>query len=264
LTTKLTIRSQSSLENRCRIPLLLICLAICAACGNRRNDVIQDFGADGFYERGQDAMESNNFIGAINYFLQLEARYPFSNEARQAQLDLIYLYYRSSQPDAAIDAADEFERENPTHARVDYCLYMKGLVYFDDAPNILERMFRVDLTLRPPKDTVLAFSTFQELIRRFPDSVYIDDARQRMIFLRNRLAQYENHVAEYYIDRGAYVAAINRGKYALEHYAGAPELAQTLTLMIDAYRQLGMLDLAADAERVLRQSFGDDAITAEL
>ena len=247
----------------CRTAVLAAAALAIAGCGNRRDDVIEDFGAEGFYDRGKEAMDAGNYVGAANYFLQLEARYPFSNASRQAQLDLIYLYYMSRQPEAAIDAADEFERENPTHPRVDYCLYMKGLVYFDKAPNILERMFRVDLTLRPPKDTLLAFSTFQELIRRFPESRYIDDARQRMIFLRNRLATYENHVARYYIDRGAFVAAVNRGKYALEHYAGAPELEQTLRLMIEAYDQLGMTDLSADTERVLESSFGDD-IRADL
>jgi outer membrane protein assembly factor BamD len=238
------------------------CLSLVAACGNRRDELVQDFGAEGFYERGKEALDAGNYIGAINFFLQLEARYPFSNASRQAQLDMIYAYYMSSQPEAAIDAAEEFERENPTHQRVDYCLYMKGLVYFDGAPNILERLFRVDLTMRPPKDTLLAFSTFQELIRRFPNSRYIPDARQRMVFLRNRLATYENHVARYYIDRGAYVAAINRAKYALEHYTGAPELEETLELMIEAYLEIGMNDLAADAERVLQATFGD--ITADL
>lgn len=248
---------------RLRLPLLAACLAVLAACGNR-DDAIQDFGADGFYERGKEAMDAGNFPGAAQYFLALESRYPFSNEARQAQLDLIYVYYKGRQPEAAIDAAEEFERENPTHPRVDYCLYMKGLIYFDEAPNILERMFKVDMTQRPPKDTLLAFSTFQELIRRYPDSRYIADATQRMVFLRNRLASYENHVARYYIDRGAYVAAVNRGKYALEHYAGAPELEQTLELMIEAYEELGMQDLAADARRVLDASFGEEDVRAEL
>jgi outer membrane protein assembly factor BamD len=260
-----TIGGKRRVFNLIRNLLLLGCAAaVTAGCGNRRDDVVQDFGAEGFYERGLEAMQAGNYIGATAYFLQLEARYPFSNVTRQAQLDLIYLYYKSNQPEAAIDAAEEFERENPTHPRVDYCLYMKGLVYFDEAPNILERMFKVDLTVRPPKDTLRAFSTFQELIRRFPDSRYVGDARQRMIFLRNRLANYENHVAEYYIERGAYIAAANRSKYALEHYPGAPELEQTLRLLITAYERLGMTDLAADAERVLRQSFGDAAVTANL
>jgi outer membrane protein assembly factor BamD len=231
----------------------LIC--ICALCACGRDDTFEDQGPEAFYERGYEALQVNNYPIAVQAFQILEARYPFSPLARQAQLDLIYVFYRSGQPEAAIDAAEEFERENPTHPRVDYALYMKGLVYFDDAPGILERLMRVDITVRPPKDTEQAFATFQELIRRFPDSRYVPDARQRMIFLRNRLATYENHVAQYYLDRGAYIAAVQRTQYALERFAGAPQLEESLLLMIDAYDRLGMEDLAADARRVLAEAF---------
>ena len=244
--------------------LLLGLAAVVLLAGCARDNIVEDQGPELLYQKGYDAMDASNFAGAIQYFNALEARYPFSPETRQAQLDLIYLYYRSQQPELAIDAAEEFERENPTHERIDYCLYMRGLTYFDQAPNIIERLMRVDLSLRPPKDTLRSFSTFQELIRRFPDSEYVPDARQRMVFLRNRLAQYENHVAEYYVRRGAYVAAVNRAKYALEHYPEAPQLEKTLQILVTAYEQLGMTDLAADAQRVLRQSFGDDAATAQL
>jgi outer membrane protein assembly factor BamD len=244
---------------------LLLGLAALALSGcGRRDNTIEDAGPEALYERGYDAMESSNYAGAIQYFTALEASYPFSPETRQAQLDLIYLYYRSQQPESAIDAAEEFERENPTHDRVDYCLYMRGIVYFDQAPNVLEKLFRVDLSTRPPKDTMRSFSTFQELIRRFPNSEYVPDARQRMVFLRNRLAEYENHVAAYYIRRGAYVAAVNRAKYALEHYPEAPQLEKTLQILVTAYEELGMTDLASDTRRVLRESFGDDAATAQL
>jgi outer membrane protein assembly factor BamD len=244
---------------------LLLCLALTALLGcGRRDNVAEDQGPEFLYERGFDAMNASNFAGAIQYFNALEARYPFSPETRQAQLDLIYLYYRSQQPEQAIDAAEEFERENPTHERLDYALYMRGLVLFDQAPNIIEKLLRVDLSLRPPKDTLRSFSTFQELIRRFPDSEYVPDARQRMVFLRNRLAEFENHVADYYFRRGAYVAAINRAKYALEHYPEAPQLEKTLQVLVLAYEELGMRDLAADARRVLRDSFGEESATAQL
>ena len=244
--------------------MLLLGLAAVALCGCARDNVVEDQGPELLYQRGYDAMEGSNFAGEIQYFNALEARYPFSPETRQAQLDLIYVYYRALQPEAAIDAAEEFERENPTHERLDYCLYMRGLVYFDQAPNIIEKLLRVDLSLRPPKDTLRSFSTFQELVRRFPDSEYVPDARQRMVYLRNRLAEYENHVADYYVRRGAYVAAINRAKYALEHYPGAPQLEKTLQLLVAAYEQLGMVDLAADTRRVLRETFGEEAATAQL
>jgi len=243
---------------------LLLGLATLALSGCGRNNTIEDAGPEALYERGYEAMEASNYPGAIQYFKALEGSYPFSPETRQAQLDLIYLHYRSQQPEEAIDAAEEFERENPTHDRVDYCLYMRGVVLFDQAPNVLEKLFRVDLSVRPPKDTMRSFSIFQELIRRFPSSEYVPDARQRMVFLRNRLTEYENHVAQYYIERGAYVAAVNRAKYALEHYPEAPQLEKTLQIMVLAYEQLGMTDLANDTRRVLRESFGDEAATAKL
>ena len=237
-------------------------VAAIGGCG-RRDNVVKDAGPETLYDKGKSAMESSNYPGAIQYFTALESRYPFSPETRQAQLDLIYLHYKSGQPEQAIDAAEEFERENPTHPRIDYCLYMKGLIWFDEAPNILERMFRVDMSQRPPKNTMKSFATFQDLIRRFPESEYAPDARQRMVFLRNRLTKYENHVAQYYINRGAYVAAVNRAKYALEHYPGAPELEQTLTIMVTAYEKLGMQDLATDARRVLTATYGNKPETEE-
>jgi len=243
---------------------LLLGLATLALSGCGRSNNIENAGPEALYQRGFDAMDGSNFAGAIEYFKALEASYPFSPETRQAQLDLIYLYYRSQQPESAIDAAEEFERENPTHDRVDYCLYMRGVILFDQSPNVLEKLFRVDLAVRPPKDSMRSFSIFQELIRRFPSSEYVPDARQRMVFLRNRLTQYENYVAEYYIKRGAYVAAVNRAKYALEHYPEAPQLEQTLQILVTAYGELGMTDLADDARRVLRESFGEEAATAKL
>ena len=235
--------------------------AVLAGCGRDRDNVVQDAGPEGLYQSGVDSMTSGNFPTALAYFQALEARYPFSNVTRQAQLDMVYAYWRNREPESAIDAAEEFERENPTHPRVDYCLYIKGLAYFDQAPGLLERLFRVDMTERPPRDTMQAFSTFQELLRRFPNSQYAPDSRERMIFLRNRLAAYENHVATYYMRRGAYVAAVNRAKYSLEHYPGAPALEESLQIMIDAYDQLGMRELAADARRVLVESFGEFAAT---
>ncbi len=242
-----------------RLIITVSLIATLAGCARDRGNIVQESGPEALYESGVDSMTSGNFQTALAYFQVLEAGYPFSNVTRQAQLDIVYAYYRSRQFESAIAAAEEFERENPTHPRVDYCLYMKGLAYFDAAPGFMERLFRVDMTERPPRDTMQAFSTFQELLRRFPSSQYAADARERMIFLRNRLAAYENHVATYYMARGAYVAAVNRAKYSLEHYPGAPALEESLTIMVEAYEQLGMRELAEDAQRVLAESFGEFA-----
>jgi len=229
---------------------LLAAMAV-AGCNNRRSAILPGEGPEVIYGLGVEAMQAGDFRDALLYFQALQARYPFANVTRQAQLDMIYAYYRNRERESAIDAAEAFERENPTHPRVDYCLYMRGLAHFDQAPNWVERVFRVDLTERPPRDTLQAFSVFQELLRRFPESQYVADARERMIFLRNRLAAYENHVAEYYMRREAYVAAVNRAKYTVEHYPGAPQVERALEIMVEAYETLGMMDLAADARRVL-------------
>lgn len=225
---------------------------------------VDTVGPDEYYQRGRSALEAANYIVAIEVFRALQASYPFSNATRQAQLDLIYAYYRSGESEEAIAAAEAFQREHPTHPRVDYALYMRGLIYFDDDANFLERLFKVDLTQRPPKDSLRAFTVLEELIRRFPDSEYVPDALQRMVYLRNRLAAYENHVARYYIARGAYVAAARRAEYAIENYPGAPELEETLQLLVSAYEHVGMRDLAADARRVLRENYGVEASTAQL
>lgn len=225
-----------------------------SACG-RKDDIVQ--GPDALNERAEKSLGNGNYANAIFYLEQLEARYPFSNFSKQAQLDLVYAYYKNGEPESAADAADQFIRENPTHPRVDYCLYMKGVIFFDQDANFLEKLFRVDMSERPPRNTMRAFSAFQELLRRFPDSEYVPDAQQRMIYLRNRLAEYENHVATYYVRRGAYVAAANRAKFAVENFPGAPALKDSLDIMIQSYRKLGMNDLATDAERVRRETYGD-------
>jgi outer membrane protein assembly factor BamD len=236
--------------------LAAIALALISACGNRDATVLA-IGDRQLYEEGAEHLRNGNYAGALLSFQNLTVQHQFSPWTRQAQLDMIYAFYRSGQPESALDVAETFIRENPRQPEVAYCLYMVGVIRFDREPNFIERLFRVDVTQRPPLESQLAFDAFEELIRRFPDSKYVDDARQRMVFLRNRLATYENHVARYYLDRGAYVAAINRAKFAVERYPGAPQLEDSLTLMIEAYDALGMSDLARDAERVRQESFGD-------
>lgn len=255
-----------STRQNSRTPVLILTtalLVLLTACGG--NDAREQIGsAERLYELAKRAADNNNFRDAIVYYEQLEARFPFSNSARQGQLDLMYVYYKARQPESAIDQADQFIRENPAHPRVDYAYYIKGLVQFERTPNFLERWFKADLTQRPPIDARSSFQSFQTLVQRFPNSEYAPDARQRMIFLRNRLAAYEIHVAEYYLKRGAYVGAINRAKYAIENYDGAPQIRRALEIMAESYRKLGMPDLAETSERVLAENYGNvDQIAQE-
>lgn len=210
------------------------------------------------FELAQLSIERKNFRRGIQIFEAIQARYPFSDLSRQIQLELMYAYYKSGKREEAIEAADTFMRENPIHARVDYALYIKGLSYFEDDPGFLERWFKKDITKRPPKDVELSYATLRRLVERYPESIYSADAEQRMIAIKNRVADYENTVADYYLRRGAYVAALNRAKNALEEYNGAAGNALSLKIMAEAYDNLGMTDLAADARKVLTLNFPNE------
>jgi len=129
---------------------MVAALSLATACG--RDDAIQEVGAAQLYEEGAEALRRNNYAGAIVSFRNLSIRYPFAPQARQAQLDLLYAFYRARQYEEAIDIAETFVRENPRLPEVAYCLYMLGLIYFDKEPNVLERLFNVDITERPPKE----------------------------------------------------------------------------------------------------------------
>lgn len=235
--------------------LLVGLLALVAACAG--NDEIDSEIGDlnDAYETAQTSIARGNFRRGIQIFEAMQARYPFSDLSRQIQLELMYAYYKGGEPERAIDAADTFIRENPIHPRVDYALYIKGLAYFEGDPGFLERWFRRDLTKRPPEGVDQAYSTFRRLVERYPASPYAEDAHQRIVYLKNRLADYENHVADYYLRRGAYVAAARRAKQALEEYNGAEGNAQSLRILAEAYERLGMEELAADARRVLTLNF---------
>ena len=240
--------------------LLALSLTVAVSgCGGKKRRDMQS-GAEELFERGTKSMGSGNFRNAVGYFENLEARYPFSNQAKQAQLNLIYCYYRNGEPEAATDASIQFERENPTHPRVDYALYMRGLANFKGEKSTTQRLLRLDLARRPPVQARESFSAFSRLIQRYPNSIYAPDARQRMIFLRNRLAEHENYVANYYFKRGAYVAALNRAKYSLETFDGAPAIAESLVIMVLSYEKLGMSDLASDTRKVLELNYPETKV----
>ena len=246
------------LVNPSRVLLIVIGLSLLAAgCRSHRGDDAKS-GPEVIYARAQKAIRSSSYAEAIKQLEALQSRFPFSEPARQSQLDLIYAYYKNREVEPAIDAADTFIRENPTNPRVDYAYYMKGLVYFERQSSWLERKFNVDLSQRPPVNARKSFEALHQLLEKYPHSQYVGDARQRMIFLRNRLADFELHVALYYMRRGAYVGAINRAKYCVENYDGAPATKGSMKVLVDAYRDLHMTDLAADAEKVYADNYPGD------
>ena len=245
-------------------PLLLLAVILAAAvasgCKSRGDELDVRGTPESIHRDANRDLANGNFPAAIQRLELLEARYPFSDPARQGQIDLIYAYYKNREPESAVDQADQFIRENPTHPRVDYAYYIKGLVYFESGANWLERTFKADITKRPPQEARKSFQAFQILLQQYPKSPYAADSRQRMVYLRNRLADYELAVARYYMNRGAYVGALNRARGLIETYDGSPAVKEALEIGAQAYRELGMDDLALVAERVRAENDDPDLV----
>jgi len=237
-----------------------LCIVLLAISGCRTHKEREEKKAtpDSLYKKAHKDLQSNDFNAAIKIYEQLTARFPFADEARQSRLDLIYAYYRAGEGESATDAAETFIRENPTHPRVDYAWYVKGLVDFERTPNLIEHLFRADLTQRPPSTARKAFTAFKTVVEQYPKSEYAHDSLQRMIYLRNRLASYEVHVARYYFKRGAYIAAAQRARGTIEQYDGAPAVREALQIMIQSYDRLNLQPLAAQTRQVYEANYGGD------
>ena len=232
----------------------LVTLSGCGLLDGNKDETV-GWSAQKLYGEAKDAMTDRTWDKAIKYLEKLEARYPYGRFAQQAQLDVSYCYWKNGERASAIAAADRFIKLYPNHANVDYAYYLKGLVNFNENTGLLAFLDSPDMTERDSKGTREAFDAFKELAARFPDSKYTEDALSRMRYLVNSLAQYEVHVARYYLKRGAYVAAANRAQYALQNYNQAPAIEEAVFILVKAYDSLGMTDLRDAADRVMRKNF---------
>lgn len=234
--------------------LLLVLAVLVSGCSKDRNDVA-DITADELYEKAKSALDASSWDRSIALYKALQTRYPFGRYTEQSMLDLSYAYFRRGAPEEALSTLDRFIRTYPTHPSVDYAFYLKGLVNYEQNLGFLEKMLPSRVRDRDQSQAQDAFLDFQELIRRFPDSRYVPDARQRMVFLRNNLAAYEVIVAEYYLRREAYIAAANRARYAVEVYPNTPSIPEALRIMHTAYSELELNELAENSWDVLALNY---------
>lgn len=207
--------------------------------------------AAGLYRLGREALESSDFTTAIQRYTQLSLRFPFTDYAVQGQVEKTYALYRNYQPDEALAEADRFLRDYPRHEHVAYVQYIKGLVNFDRDRGFSQAV-GFDTTRRDTGNLRRSFDDFALLIQRYPNSPFVADARARMIYLRNRLAQHELTIVEYYMRRGAYVAAAKRAEQIVAQYPGAPATVEALGLLAESYSALDMDAQAADARKLRR------------
>jgi outer membrane protein assembly factor BamD len=226
-----------------------------AGCSSTTVDKTANWSPNRIYAEAKDEAGSGAYDKAVPLYEKLEGRAAGTPLAQQAQLDKAYAQFKAGEKPAAVSTLDRFMKLHPASPAYDYALYLKGVVNFNDDLGLFSFLTRQDLSERDQKAAKESFESFKELVNRFPESRYTPDARLRMNYIVNSLAQYEVHVARYYYTRGAYLAAINRAQLALADYREVPALEEALYIMVQSYDALGLTDLRDDAKRVLTTNY---------
>jgi outer membrane protein assembly factor BamD len=230
-------------------------LALLAGCSTTAADPTAGMSNAQIYAAAKEQMDGSQWDKSIPFLEKLESRAAGTALAQQAEIDKAYAQYKSGEPAQAIATIDRFIKLHPASPAVDYAMYLKGIVNFNDDLGLFSSISRQDMTERDQKAAKESFESYRELVARFPDSRYSEDARLRMNYIVSSLAQYEVHVARYYYRRGAYLAAINRSQIALNDYRNVPALEEALYIVYKSYDALGMVKLRDDALRVLEANY---------
>ncbi|MDH4190480.1 MAG: outer membrane protein assembly factor BamD [Betaproteobacteria bacterium] len=234
---------------------LFVVLLFATSCSSDLSDETRDWSAEKLFQEAKDAAELQQWRTAIKYFEKLQARFPYGRLAQQAVLEAAYANWKDQEPALAIATVDRFIKDHPNHPNVDYAYYLKGLINFTEADTWFGSFSGMDMTERDPKSMHEAFDAFRELTTRYPQSVYAQEALERMRWLVNALASHEVHVARWYMKRSAWLAAALRAQHAVKTFPRAPATEEALFIMIRAYDSLGMNTLRDDADRVMRRNF---------
>ncbi len=229
----------------------LVVLSVLAGCSSSK-DVVPDIPPSELYSDAQSSLQSGNWTNAIKKLEALDSRYPFGAYSEQVQLDLIYAYYKNDELALSSATIDRFMRLNPTNERLDWVLYMRGLTHMAQDQNFMHSVFNIDRSDRDPEPVKKAFADFKKLLQRYPDSQYAEDAKLRLIALKNRLANYDLATADFYLRREAWIAAIKRCQEIQKTYPNTEAARQSLPIQLEAYKQLGMQE-AIDRTKMLIQ-----------
>jgi len=240
--------------------LILLLVIGVSGCSKHRHTKGGSIPAAEMYAKAKRSLDGQNWQRAIGEYRALTTVYPFGRYAEQAQLELAYAFYKGGKPEAALSTADRLIRTYPSHPNVDYAYYLRGLTNYDERIGFLERLMPSRVRDRDQTAAKESFRDFDELVRRFPDSRYAPDARQRMVFLRNNLSFYELDIARYYLRRKAYVAAAGRARYMLETYPGSPETANALELLHECYTKMQLPELAEDTMKIMALNYPDSPL----
>nr|WP_035482641.1 outer membrane protein assembly factor BamD [Gallaecimonas xiamenensis] len=247
-------------KGRCLTLLLALGVTLGGCASNKKEEQEIQSTPQKSFEMAQTALATGNFNRAVELLEGLDSRYPFGPYSHQVQLDMMYAYYKQGDYASAIAVIDRFTKLNPQHADLDYAYYMRGLNHMAMDNNFFQELLWVDRTDKDPSSSKQAFEDFATLVKRFPASKYASDASKRMLYLKNRLANYELAVARYYVKRQAWIAAANRAQTVVDDYKGTEAQEKALELLVDCYNELGIHELKANALAVLKENYPNNRL----
>ena len=254
-----------TLKNSTKAVVLLCLLATLSACGGKKRKggvdaKLTQQRVEELYNTGKKSLDRGNYQFAIQYYRALEAAYPYGPFTEQAKLDMIYAFDKSQQIEQAVQAADNFIKLYPTHKNIDYAYYMKGVASFEKKGTRIDKFIKGNTrAIRDPKPLRDSQEAFEELLKRYPNSKYASDAKQRLVYIENGLAERELSVAKFYFDNQTYVAAVNRCKNIIYQYERSPAVEGALVLMEKSYVEMGLTDLADSTHQILVTNFPERA-----
>ena len=251
--------------------LLIITLVGCAGMGSFKGKddgtVVDSRGNIITLEEGQSAKELFNIangamvrgqydLAAENY-RKIEANHPFSKYAEQSHMELAFVEYKMNHWDSAIAIIDRFISMNNTSELLPYAYYLRGLVNFNRGKNLFNKVLPHVQIDKDPVNIRTSYEDFQYILKNYKNSTYTKDSVKRMTYLRNTLASYEMHVANFYFKRKAYMAVINRCNYLIEKYPNAPANMDALIFLERSYKALIMTDHARDVRKIIKENYPD-------
>lgn len=248
-----------------KIATLFLFLTL-AGCSSSPDEVekVPDKSAQALYQDAKTALDNGLYQKAIPILSAIDSRYPFGAISHQVQLDLIYAYYKSGDVAQGTALVERFLRLNPGHKNVDYVYYMRGLMSLSLEENLFQEMAGMNRSDRDPTHARSAFNDFKTILQDYPDSKYASDAQKRLVAIKSRLADYELSAAYFFMERKAYAAAANRGRYIVEYFAPGKQVEEALVIMIECYEILGLDDLKHNARQVLALNYPNNPVVKGL
>lgn len=235
------------LIGRAALPLALAAALAAAACSStpKEEDIVIEGSVEDLYNRGADLLEAENYKEAARFYNEVDRQHPYSTWASRAQLMAAYSYYKEREYDTAVAALNRFIRLHPSHRDIAYAYYLKALSFFEQVRDV-----KRDQT--PSEE---ALKAFDEVVKRFPDSRYAQDSRNKIVLVQDHLAGQEMDVGRWYQRQGRYLAAVNRYKVVIDKYQTSRQVPEALHRMTESYTALGLTDEARRVAAVLGHNY---------